>query len=544
MKIVTLITSAFLWVGTFANAQTTVRFVPENTLKNGTEQPLGRGRIEQTGQGFTQKLRIELPQKTLNLILSPSRLKQYGTILTSEGEEPSKVNFFEAIDHDQKYYVAAIDRQFYGLLMVEDGDLVSLEKSNDSLYSYQKISPNGALAYSCNHDHQPVAKTSAFARVGAALLSGCYEFPVGFVSDYAHYRFLNQNRAELEADNLLKLAAAQEIWGPYVFNANISFIVIGQVIQTNEMDPPWTTDSRKSLGMVWGELNNSWTKPASWKKYKSLIVTGVTGINYGTTPNELNTWGYGGGGQNEFGMGTVVLKNFPNAAQTRWLLAHELGHAFGAGHDEFSGYVMFSQYGAASWSPKSKETINGTLDRLETQKLLAQCAVINLRYELKKDSLAMAWQTNYDVLGDSFVIEHSLDAQKTWATIDTFPSAGISSYQKTLAYTLPMGTTAYFRVRQQGQKTITSNVVMVSITGLENEPLNENVSIYPNPFFNQLTIKTLTPQSVIIYDLTGREILRIATPKNYHIIDAASWSSGSYFIQLNGSASKVYKVVK
>jgi hypothetical protein len=544
MKIVTLITSAFLWVATLAKAQTTIRFVPENPLKNGTEQPFGRGRIEQTGQGVTQKLRIELPQKTLSLTLKPSRLKEYDHIFTSEGQEPSKVDFFEATDNGQKYYVTAIDHQFYGLLMVEDGDFVSLEKSNDSLYSYQKMSPNGALGYSCNHDHQPVAKTSASARVGVGLLSGCYEFPVGFVCDYAHYRFLNQNRAEVEADNLLKLAAAQEIWGPYVFNANISFIVIGQVIQTNEMNSPWTTDSRKSLATVWGEFHNSWLKPADWKKHKSLILAGITGINFGNTPNELSTWGYGGGGQNEFGMGTVVLKNFPDAAQTRWLFAHELGHAFGAGHDEFSGYVMFPQYGAASWSPKSKETINGTLGRLETQNLLAQCAVINLRYEVKKDSLAMAWQTNYDALGDSFVIELSVDAQKTWATIGTFPSAGVSSYQKTLAYSLPMGTTAYFRVHQRGQKNITSNVVTVSITGLENDPLDENVSIYPNPFFNQLSIKTLTPQSVVIYDLTGREILRIATPKNHHIIDAASWNSGNYFIQLNASASKVYKVVK
>lgn len=543
MKKFTIPIILFLCVSLSLSAQTTVRFVREDAEKSTDVQRLGRGKIEQIGHDFTQKLRIELPQKTLQLALKPCRLKQYTTVFTSEGEVPSRVELYEAADTLRKYYVTTIDRRFYGLLMVENGTLISVEKSGDSLYTYQENTRNGKPGYSCPHDHGLPPNSFSAARAQAALLSGCYEFPIGFVSDYAHYRFLKENTSEVEADNLLKLAAAQEIWGPYAFNANITFSVIGQVIQTNETNPPWTTDSRKALGTVWGELNNSWTKPAAWKKHKSLIVTGITGINYGTTPNELNTWGYGGGGQNELGMGTVVLKNFPDRIQLRWLFAHELGHVFGAGHDNSSGYVMFPQYGAATWSPQSKETINATLNTFESKNMLRACPSLTVEYTLKQDSIGFVWQTNYDSAGDSFVIENSLD-EKTWASVTQIKSAGVFKYTTTLPYKLSLGQSTHFRVRQQGENDLLSNILTVSITGLPNTPPTDDVSVYPNPFTHQLTVNSSMPRSLAVFDLMGREILRIFTPKNHHIIDTSSWNFGTYFIRLDANSSKLFKVSK
>lgn len=544
MKKFTIPIILFLCASPALSAQTTVRFVPEDGEKGTGGQPFGRGKIEQTGHDFTQKIRIELPQKTLHLALTPGRLKQYRTVFTSEGEVPSRVELYEATDSLRKYYITAIDRRFYGLLTVENGTIISVEKSGDALYTYQKNTPDEMVGYSCTHDHGRPPNSFSAARSQAALLSGCYEFPIGFVSDYAHYRFLGENISEVEADNLLKLAAAQEIWAPHVFNANISFSVIGQVIQTNEANPPWTTDSRKALGRVWGDLHNVWSKPSEWKKYKSLTLAGITGINFGSTPDELNTWGYGGGGQNEFGMGTVILKDFLTGAQLRWLFAHELGHVFGAGHDNSSGYVMFSQYGAATWSPQSKDAINATLTKLDTKNWLRECPRLAVIYALKQDSIGLEWQTNYDSVNDSFMIETSTDDGKTWAKVTEIKSKGVFTYKVTLPYTLPLGNGSYFRVRQQGENSLMSNIINVSITAIINAPSADDITVYPNPFMHQLTVKSSMPRSLAIFDLTGREILRLSTPKTHHIIDTFLWNFGTYFIRFDDHSSKVYKVTK
>jgi hypothetical protein len=522
-----------------AQGQTIVRFNPEVS----TALLSQKGKIEQIGHDFTQLLRIELPHKTLRLNLTPSRLKQYQILYTSEGEQPSRAELFEAIDNHQKYYVTTVNQQFHGLLMLEDGHLVTLEKAKDSLFTFQKISPGAHPGISCVQNqvnHQAFSP----ARAKAPLLSGCVEFPIAFVCDYAHYHVFGDNSAEVEADNLLKLAAAQETWSPYAFNAEIVFKVIGQLIYTNNDTPPWSLDGTRALGTIWGELNNSWAKPKEWKKYKSLIVTGLTGINYGTTSSELLTWGYGGGGQNELSMGTVIMKGFLDKPQSKWLFAHELGHVFGAGHDVEGGYVMQSTYSGTSWSPRSKTSINGTLDNLESKKLLLECSKLILRYEISKDSLTFDWITNYIATDDSFVVEYSMNEQKTWTGLAQIASTGSFSYQYRSVNKLPLGQVTYFRVRQQGMNLITSNVLTVSITGNAHENSNEDGVIYPNPFTNQLTVKNLTSRSIFIYDQTGKQIQRITISQPYFQIDTSSWTPGIYFIQPEENDSKVYKIVK
>lgn len=539
MKKVILLFLLLFEAALLAQGQTIVRFKPEVSTISLPE----KGKIEQIGHDFTQMLRIELPHKTLRLNLTPSRLKQYQILYTSEGEQPSRAELFEAIDNNQKYYITTINRQFHGLLMLEDGHLVTLEKTKDSLFTFQKIISGEHSGISCaqNQVNHPAFSP---ARAHAPLLSGCFEFPIAFVCDYAHYHFFGEKISEIEADNLLKLAAAQETWSPYAFNAEIVFKAIGQLIFTNNDTPPWSLDGTRALGTLWGELNNSWEKPKEWKKYKSLIVTGVTGINYGSTPGELLTWGYGGTGQNEFSLGTILMKGFLGKPQSKWLFAHELGHVFGAGHDEEGGYVMQSTYSGNSWSPRSKSSINGTLDNLESKKLLKQCSTLILSYELSKDSLTFGWTTNYIAADDFFAVEYSQDEQKTWLGLGQIASTGSFSYKYRSVNKLPLGQVTYFRVRQQGMNLITSNVLTVSITGIAPESSIEDAVVYPNPFTNQLTVKNLTSRSISVYDQTGKLIQRVNISKPYFQIDTSSWASGIYFIQPEENDSKVYKIVK
>ena len=543
MKIISLIAFSCLVCSMLVKGQTIVRFVPEKSLQSGTSQPFGPGKIEQAGPDFSQIVRIELPQKTLKLTLKPSLIKQYERIITSEGEVPSQVDFFESVNNNQKCYLATINKRFYSLLLVEDGNFFSIEKSNDSLYVYEQLQPSGSLSYSCTHDEVFKSKVLSTARMPAGIQSGCYEFPVGFVCDYAHYLYSGQNSSEIEADNLLKLAAAQELWTPYAFNAEIIFKTIGQVIYTNTDVSPWSTNSDLPLNTIWGELNHFWVKPNEWKKYKSLILAGITGINFA---DKLN-WGYGGGGQNEFGMGTLVFRNYLDKPKLKWLFAHELGHVFGANHDATGNYNIMNPdyyYSGSTWSSKSKSSINETLNSLESKKMLNACSQLILRFEVLKDSLAFSWQTNYDSIEDSFLVEYSSDGQKTWTQLTEIKSKGTFSYQNAVAYKLSLGQETYFRIRQYGRNIITSNIVNVIIMGLDNKSTNDIITIYPNPFSDQLTIKTMSPQPVIIYDLSGRQMEKKWMPQTQHLINTSSWMPGMYFIQLGENTSNVYKIVK
>lgn len=546
MKRLAATTSVLLLISLFAQAQTIIRFVPEKTGKTAVNQPFEQGRIEQTGLDFVRRVRLELLGKTLQFVLKPSPIKRYDTVLTSEGSIPSTVDFFEASATNQKYYLATINKRFHGLLMVENGQFYSLEKTSDSLFSYQNITPDSAITRFCGFTKPTDPKPVSVANRNARLANSCLEFPVGFVSDYAHYKLSGENLGKIEADNLLRLAASQEIWAPYAFDANITFRAIGHIVYTDLTDPPWNTDSRLPLGRIWGDFHNTYEKPAVWKRYKSLIMVGLTGTNYGTTDQDKNIWGYGGGARNEYRMGTICLKGYIGGNTMRWLFAHELGHVFGASHDTEGAYVMSNSYPSVSslWSLKSKDAINAALVNLEGRKLLNECPVMTLTYAIQKDSLELAWKTNYDSIDDSFVVDYSLNDQKTWSSFRQLKSTDSFSYTYTFANKLSLGQVTHFRIRQQGLNSLISNVITVGILGVDHLSTNAEVVVYPNPVSNQLTLNSPNPTGLTVYDLTGKPIHRVSVVKSQHTIDTSRWNSGLYLIQLDANPSKVYKVVK
>jgi hypothetical protein len=540
-------TTSVLWlISLFSQAQTIIRFVPEKTAKIAVNQPFGQGTIEQTRRDFSRRVRLELPGKTIQLVLKPCPIKQYDTILTSEGPIPSTVDFFEASAPNQKCYLATINKRFHALLMVEKGQFYSVEQTSDSLFSYQNITPDSSITRLCGSDKPTDPKPISATNRNARLASGCLEFSIGFISDYTHYQLSGQNVGKIEAENLLKLAASQEIWGPYAFDAPITFRAIGHIVYTDLTDPPWDTDSRLPLSRIWGDFHNTYEKPAVWKRYKSLIMVGLTGTNYGTTDQDKNIWGYGGGARNEYRMGTICLKGYIAGNTMRWLFAHELGHVFGAGHDTEGAYVMSNSYPSVSslWSRDSKDAINVTLANLESRKLLNDCPVMTLTYTIQKDSLELVWKTNYDSIDDSFVVEYSLNDQKTWSSFGQLKSTDSFSYTYTFANKLTLGQFTHFRIRQQGFNSLISNVVMVGILGIDPLPANAEAVVYPNPVSNQLTINSPNPTGLTVYDVTGKSVHRVSVAKSQHTIDTSLWNSGLYLIRFDALPSIVYKVVK
>jgi len=66
-------------------------------------------------------------------------------------------------------------------------------------------------------------------------------------------------------------------------------------------------------------------------------------------------------------------------------------------------------------------------------------------------------------------------------------------------------------------------------------PNEDDISVYPNPASNYLTISSRENSRIKIYDILGNHILSSATKENNHIINTESFSRGIYFIQIQTS---------
>jgi len=71
-------------------------------------------------------------------------------------------------------------------------------------------------------------------------------------------------------------------------------------------------------------------------------------------------------------------------------------------------------------------------------------------------------------------------------------------------------------------------------TSISNTLTNtENLSIYPNPSSDIITIYSTQDEEIIISDVMGRSVLITISSENM-IVDVSEWSNGMYFIQSNG----------
>lgn len=91
--------------------------------------------------------------------------------------------------------------------------------------------------------------------------------------------------------------------------------------------------------------------------------------------------------------------------------------------------------------------------------------------------------------------------------------------------------------------------VWTSTLGLDEQHLLDNVTIYPNPFNNSISVdnKDGVIQSVKLIDLNGRTVSELSNLNSglIELNQLESVSSGTYLLILSGdSASKTYKVIK
>lgn len=82
--------------------------------------------------------------------------------------------------------------------------------------------------------------------------------------------------------------------------------------------------------------------------------------------------------------------------------------------------------------------------------------------------------------------------------------------------------------------------VDINTVGTVNQPVNESVSVFPNPAQNQITLSGAeTVASVEIFDLSGRMMMSVT---NMRVIDISNLEPGSYIMQYTGESGTIANI--
>ncbi len=98
--------------------------------------------------------------------------------------------------------------------------------------------------------------------------------------------------------------------------------------------------------------------------------------------------------------------------------------------------------------------------------------------------------------------------------------------------------------------TITSDCMAVTIVGMGNEFVRNNVKVYPNPVKNVLTVDHKIPIEISIIDVNGVVYCVLKDDAQTRAIDFSAYKAGVYFVRVkvlsgkNGNADSVFKIIK
>jgi hypothetical protein len=165
------------------------------------------------------------------------------------------------------------------------------------------------------------------------------------------------------------------------------------------------------------------------------------------------------------------------------------------------------------------------------------------------------------------ITEHIVDMQDGWSIgngcnepyTNWITTSSIETNGNTLeimnAWLEVQGKIAEYGFDQELIKMITDGKIilscedsMISIsTTLSTEEQDLQVTkVFPNPFGSQITIKGLDIKEFLIYDMSGKAIIKKQTKLNTNVIQLDYLSSGIYFLQVNFNSREpsVIRIIK
>jgi hypothetical protein len=151
----------------------------------------------------------------------------------------------------------------------------------------------------------------------------------------------------------------------------------------------------------------------------------------------------------------------------------------------------------------------------------------------------LRWATSSETNASHFEVQRSRDA-RTFTTVGTVNASGDSKSVKEYRFedeSIPAGT-YYYRLMQldlDGLSEI-SRMAVLNISG------TESMKIFPNPATDLIVLQADHPLNLVeISDLTGKKIYSERHSENQAEIKIDHWTTGLYFVQVNGRSFKVVK---
>ena len=152
--------------------------------------------------------------------------------------------------------------------------------------------------------------------------------------------------------------------------------------------------------------------------------------------------------------------------------------------------------------------------------------LLNFTVSKQKDNLYLTWQTASEKNSDYFDIEHSTNG-KDFFKIESIRAKGNSNVTQhySFIHQNPNKGLNYYRLKQ-----IDLDGTFVYSKTVSAVFESQEITFYPNPTTGVLYFSE-SVQDIVIYDMIGKEILRINTPSEY--VDLSYLVNGSYIVEIN-----------
>ena len=173
----------------------------------------------------------------------------------------------------------------------------------------------------------------------------------------------------------------------------------------------------------------------------------------------------------------------------------------------------------------------------------------NAQMHIDTNMFTLVWQYSHTIEVDAFEVQQKINSG-SWETIT-------DNYQDTtllIVVNNPEDNHSYrvrAKVNDYWYPSTWSNVVQLDILTGNNELsfTDDDVTVYPNPFSGYLKVgtdmKSSGNQTIKIYDLTGKEILKTENSNGIVEISTTEWEKGIYFIKIIYNDKEIIrKVIK